>query len=62
MKAGLHYHSVVPTTPGTGSMSNLVRLGERRAKRMQEEIEIEEENSEEDYEEDNEDNELLKNN
>ena len=29
-------------------MSNIVRLGERRAKRMQEEIEIEEENSEED--------------
>ena len=37
-------------------MSNIVRLGERRAKRMQEEIEIEEENSEEDYE----DNELQK--
>ena len=36
-------------------MSNIVRLGERRAKRMQEEIEIEEENSE-----DNEDNELQK--
>ena len=36
-------------------MSNIVRLGERRAKRMQEEIEIEEENSE-----DNEDNEKAK--
>ena len=36
-------------------MSNIVRLGERRAKRMQEEIEIEEENSEEENsEEDNE--------
>ena len=44
-------------------MSNIVRLGERRAKRMQEEIEIEEENSEEDYEKvKRTNNELLKNN